>query len=135
MLMYARDAIMQDINVVRAWLNCRYAIASNMCLRDIGCVVLRLGQWLGRLSLMESSVRSNSISYRGIALSRSWFRLDKFRCKFLSELIPIKLSLWMMASIQLSACGCSSLVWSSTNAFLWKWPQIGEAVGVRGTLP
>ena len=99
MLMFTRDAIMQDIHIVGAWLNRCHTTASNMCSRGIDSVVLRSGQWLGSSSLKELSVQSNIISCQGIALSRSQFRWERFRCKSLSNLIPIKLSLWKMASI------------------------------------
>ena len=62
MPIFVRDAIIQDVHVVGAWLNCRHAMASKMCSRYIGSVVSQLGRWLGSLNLRESSVRSNNIS-------------------------------------------------------------------------
>ena len=47
MLMFVRDAIMQDVHVVWAWLNCGQATAANICLRKSDSFVSRLGQWLG----------------------------------------------------------------------------------------
>ena len=101
-----------------------------MCLSDTRWVMLRLDQWLGSFSLMKLIVQSNSISYWGVGVSRSWFRWDRFRCRFLSVWMPIKLILWMIESIQLFAVGWSCVVCSRENAIVLKMPRSREGARI-----
>ena len=72
----------------------------------------------------------NNISCRGVALLSKLLMLAMFRCKASTELMFIKVSLWMMASIQSFDCG-SNDAWPSVAAIDLNRGRSGDGIGIR----
>lgn len=76
----------------------------------------------------------NNISCGGVASLSKLLMLAMFRCKASTELMFIKVSLWMMASIQSFDCG-SNDAWPSVAAIDLNSGRSGDGSGIKGASP